>query len=400
MEAHTHDYLANPAILPVFPYQPGKSSLAIQREFGLQEVVKLASNENAAGPSPLACKALEAALLQIHRYPDEGGEDLKQALALKHGVPSDSIILGHGATDILDIIVRSFVCPGDEIISAQPSFPWFSILGQLSGAKNVLVPLKDHRHDLHAMAECITPKTKLVFIANPNNPTGTFLKRNEIEAFLRSVPRHVVVVLDEAYIEYVGVEEPHAMKFSQKPLIFVRTFSKISGLAGLRIGYAVADRGLIRLMEKARQPFNTTLMAHVAAIASLQDIHHIEKSRKIVNQGKTFFYQAFKRLRLDYVPTEANFIFVDFHRDVKPVFQQLMERGFIIRPALQTCARITIGLSRQNAGLLRALKEILGGESYEKSKSRLRGLHPARRGAGTRGGVHPRGETRHRGSLG
>jgi len=394
---HQHDHLANPAILPVRPYQPGKSSLAIQREFGLQEVVKLASNENAAGPSPLGCKALEAVLHRIHLYPDDGGEDLKHALAQKHGAGAENIVLGHGATDILDIIVRAFVCPADEIISAHPGFPWFQILGQLSGAKNVVVPLRDHRHDLAAMAERITPRTKLVLIANPNNPTGTFLKKAEIESFLRSVPRHVVVVLDEAYVDYVTVESSNALKFSHKPLIFVRTFSKISGLAGLRIGYAVADKGLVNLLEKARQPFNTTALAHAAAKASLHDLHHLERSRKIVVQGKRFLYGAFKRLRLDYVPTEANFIFVDFHRDVKPVFQQLLERGFIIRPALETCARITIGLPRQNAGLVRALKEVLrGGGTYEKSRTRLRGLHPARRGAGARGGLHLGGETRHR----
>jgi histidinol-phosphate aminotransferase len=400
---YTHDHLANPVILPVNPYQPGKSSSAIQREFGLQEVVKLASNENAAGPSPLARKALELVLHHIHLYPDDGGEDLKHALARKHGVSSENVILGHGATDILDIIVRAFVCPTDEIISAYPGFPWFQILGQLSGAKNVVVPLRDHRHDLQAMGERITPRTKLILIANPNNPTGTFLKRADIESFLRSVPRHVVVVLDEAYIDYVDGEETRAIKLAQKPVdrlqpvIVVRTFSKISGLAGLRIGYAIAEAGLIRLLEKARQPFNTTMLAHVAAKASLQDLHHIEKSRKIVAQGKIFLYEAFKRLRLDFVPTDANFIYVDFHRDVKPIFHQLMERGFIIRPAQETCARITIGLPRQNAGLVRALKEVLTGRgSYEKQRSHLRGLHPARRGTGSRSGLHLGGEARHR----
>lgn len=358
-EKSSHHHLANPVILPINPYHPGKSISAVQKEFGLSEVVKLSSNENAAGPSPLAIKALEGVLFHIHRYPDDGGEDLKEALARKHDVPVDDIILGHGATDILEIIVRAFVCPGDEIISAHPGFPWFQILGHLSGARNVVVPLRDHKHDLEAMAEAITPQTKLIFIANPNNPTGTFLRWREIESFLREVPDQVVVVLDEAYIEYVTAEESNGIKLSRKPTVTVRTFSKISGLAGLRIGYGIAHRSLIEILEKARQPYNTTNLAHAAAMASLGDFQHMEESRRLVNQGKTFFYEAFRRLKLDYVPTEANFIFVDFHREVKPIFEKLMGRGYIIRPSSESCARITIGSPAQNEGFVRALEEIL-----------------------------------------
>ncbi len=362
MEVKTsHGHLANPVILPINPYQPGKSASAIQKEFGIQEVVKLSSNENAAGPSPLALKALESVLMQVHRYPDDGGEDLKEALARKHDVPVDGIILGHGATDILEIIVRALVCPGDEIISAHPGFPWFQILGHLSGARNVVVPLRDHKHDLEAMGQRITPRTKIIFIANPNNPTGTFLKRAEIESFLKSVPDHVVVVLDEAYIEYVTAEEVNGVKLPRKPAVIVRTFSKISGLAGLRIGYGIAQKGLIEILEKARQPYNTTTIAHVAAMASIHDFQHIEKSRRLVIQGKAFLYGAFRRLELDYVPTEANFIYVDFHRQVKSIFQNLMGKGFIIRPSSETCARITIGSPMENEGLTHAFEEILQG---------------------------------------
>lgn len=351
------DKMANPDVLPVRPYQPGKSVSAIKKEFGLKEVVKLASNENAAGPSLLALHAVEAALSEIHCYPDDAGIELKEALAEKHGVGPDGILLGHGATDILDIISRVFVCPGDEVISAHPSFPWFQILGQLRGAQNVVVPLSNHRHDLNAMLDRVTHRTKLIFIANPNNPTGTLLRAVEIESFLRSVPDDVVVVLDEAYIEYAAQEGANLLqRFPEKPVLTVRTFSKISGLAGLRIGYAIGGPEVVHLLEKARQPFNTTAIAHVAALASLQDREHIERSRWMALQGKKYLYEEFGKLGIDYVPTEANFIFVDFHRDAEEIFNALVARGFIIRPVLKTCARITIGSPAQNAGLVGALR--------------------------------------------
>lgn len=349
--------MANPDVLPVRPYQPGRSVSAIKKEFGLREVVKLASNENAAGPSLHALHAIETALSEIHYYPDDAGAELKEALAEKHGVERDGVLLGHGATDILDMISRVFICPGDEVISAQPSFPWFQILGQLRGGRNVAVPLSNHRHDLNAMLDRVTPRTKLIFIANPNNPTGTLLGTLELESFFRSVPDDVVVVLDEAYIEYASAEDFDAIRrFPGKPVITVRTFSKISGLAGLRIGYAIGDPDVIGLLEKARQPFNTTALAHVAALASLRDREHVERSRWMVLQGKNYLYEEFGKLGIDYVPTEANFIFVDFHHDAEEIIGALLARGFIIRPALKTCARITIGSPAQNASLVAALR--------------------------------------------
>jgi histidinol-phosphate aminotransferase len=351
--------LANPSILEVRPYSPGKPLSAIRQEFGLEEIIQLSCNENAAGPSPLAMKAMDAALRDVHRYPDDEAP-LKAALALKHGMPSDNFVLGHGATDILEIIVRTFVCPDDEIVVAQPAFPWFHILGQLSGARNVMVPLREHRHDLEAMAKRCGEKTKLILIANPNNPTGTFLPRAEVEAFVRALPSHVVVVLDEAYIEYASPHQAFDPKIeTQASVIVVRTFSKMSGLAGLRIGYGITQRKVIDLMEKARQPFNTTAIAHAAALASLQDHDHIEKSRRLVADGKAFLYREFDRLGLDYVNTEANFIFVDFHRDAMAIFDSLMQRGILIRPVMESCARITIGSEPQNAALIRGLESVL-----------------------------------------
>jgi len=354
-----HYRLANPGILRVKPYQPGKTISAIKEEFHLSQVVKLASNENAAGPSPLALKAVTSAIQEINFYPDDAGTELKEALAARHGVTPHNILLGHGATDILEIIARAFVCPGDEVLSAHPSFPWFQILGQITGGTNVTVPLKNHRHDLEAMRSRVTPRTKLVFIANPNNPTGTAVAQREIDIFLRSLPDDIVVVLDEAYIQYTSFEQQNLLgRLDGRPLITVRTFSKICGIAGLRIGYAVAVADLIEILEKVRQPFNTTSLAHVAALASIKDHEHVERSRWMAFHGKSYLYEEFTKLGLDFVPTEANFIFVDFHKPIEPIFQHLLAKGFIIRPALETCARITIGSPSQNADLVKALKEM------------------------------------------
>jgi histidinol-phosphate aminotransferase len=352
--------LANPCILPINPYKSGKPISEVQREFGLQSIVKLASNENPAGPSPLALRALKSVLSDINFYPEDSGIELKCGLADKFGVAANNIILGHGATEVLEIIVRAFVCPGDEVISAHPSFPWFQMLGQMSGARNVIVPLRDHTHDLKAMADSITPETKLIFIANPNNPTGTKVGQDEIESFLQLVPDHVVVALDEAYIEYVTSEQFDTIKnIWRKPVIIVRTFSKFPGLAGLRIGYAIAGQRMVELLEKARAPFNTSVVSQAAALACLEDHEHRERTHRLVDDGKAYLYAQFKELGLYYAPSEANFIFVDFRADVEPIFNALLSRGFIIRPMLKTCARITIGTPEQNAGLIQALRAVL-----------------------------------------
>ncbi|HKQ79908.1 MAG TPA: histidinol-phosphate transaminase [Blastocatellia bacterium] len=363
-------WLANPCILPIHPYKPGKQIAEVKKELGLDSIIKLASNENPAGPSPLALLALESALRDINFYPEDGGIELKRGLADKCGISSNNIILGHGATEVLDIIVRTFVCPEDEVISAHPSFPWFQMLGQMSGAKNVIVPLREHTHDLKAMADSITPKTKLIFIANPNNPTGTIVGQDELEAFLKVVPSHVVVVLDEAYTEYVTGEQNDTIRYIwRKPVIIVRTFSKFSGLAGLRIGYAISGRWIIDLLEKVRAPFNTAIVSQAAALASLEDHDHRELTLRLVEEGKAFLYAQFEELGLDFVPSEANFIFVDFHTDAEPIFKSLLSHGFIIRQMLKTCARITIGTPEQNAGLVHALRAVISGGLSRKGRA-------------------------------
>lgn len=385
------DRLANRHVLSVTPYKTGRPS-SIGIDASLNSLIPLASNENPAGPSPLALQALAAVLPEIHRYPDDGGYRLKEALAEKHDLGSDNIILGHGATDVLEIVVRAFLSADDEVVSAHPSFPWFQILGQLSGARNVVVPLRNYRHDLEAMAAATTPRTKLVFIANPNNPTGTTVGPRQMQSFFERVPEQVVVVIDEAYVEYITGEKLDSLQYLSKgPVVVVRTFSKIGGLAGLRVGYGMADAGVIQLLERVRQPFNTTALAQIAALASLYDRRHILKSRKLVIQGKAFLYGEFARLGIDYVPTQANFVFVDFNSSVEPIVDALLTRGFLIRPVLPTCARVTIGSPEQNTALVEALEAVLsGGDArrkrgdYGKRKTRVHRLYPPRRRAGAR----------------
>jgi histidinol-phosphate aminotransferase len=353
------DRLANPSVHKVIPYQPGKAISEVQRELGLDDIVKLASNENPAGPSSLALEAVMSLLPDIHLYPDEGHE-LKEALAEKLESKPNNVILGRGATEVLEMITRAFVCPGDQIISAHPSFPWFQMLGRVHGAKNVVVPLLDYKHDLKAMAANISDETKLIFIANPNNPTGTVVEQREIEHFLRRVPDEVVIVFDEAYIEYIARPRIDVLShIHNRPLISVRTFSKIAGLAGLRIGYAIAQPAIIRLLERVREPFNTTAVAQAAALASLRDEEHLLRTHEIVGEGKQYLYTQFGELGIKFVPSEANFIFVDFQADVRAIHEDLLNFGVIIRPMLESCARITVGTADQNRRLIQALEQVL-----------------------------------------
>ncbi|HKG23287.1 MAG TPA: histidinol-phosphate transaminase [Blastocatellia bacterium] len=346
-----HHLRPNPNIMGVIPHQPAKPDAGLAR---------LAFNENPAGPSPLSLEAVRQALSTLHRYPDSRGTELKEALAHKHGVRSDNLILGQGASEVLELIARAFICPGDEVIFPDPTFPWYRLLGQLNAADNISVPLKNHTVDLTALAERVSHRTKLVFIANPNNPTGTVVERREIEQYLNRLPANVITVFDEAYIDYaVGKEVDSVKHIESKPVIVVRTFSKVMGLAGIRIGYGVASREIIEIVSKVRRPYNTCSLAQAAAVASLNDRSHMERTLKIVGEGKEFFYSQFKRLGLDYVPSEANFILVDVGRDGAEVSQALASRGFLIRPALQNCIRISIGTREQNASLINALEDLL-----------------------------------------
>jgi histidinol-phosphate aminotransferase len=337
---------------------PGKSSSEVHRELGLTNVVKLASNENPAGPSPLALRAVQALLPETHLYPDRG-DDLRRALCERHSLPQGSVLLGHGATEVLDLITRAFVCPRDQVISAQPSFPWYRTVAQLAGAEHVAVPLRDHAHDLDAMAERVTATTKLVFVGNPNNPTGTVVSTKLLDDFVERLPDHVVLVLDEAYVEYVD-DPPRSLDYlAHRHVIVVRPFSKFAGLAGLRIGYAMARPEIIELVEKVQAPFATTAFAQAAALASLDDELHRTTSRAIARAGRDMLCRELARLGLRYVPSQANFVLVDFATSAAVIAEALQRRGFIVRPMPETCARISVGTVPQIAQLVAALEDVL-----------------------------------------
>jgi histidinol-phosphate aminotransferase len=353
--------LANPSILAIRPYQPGKPISEVQRELGIRDVVKLASNENPLGPSPRAIAAMQALLAELHFYPESGGE-LRQALAARHGVSADCIALGNGGTELLGVIARTFLSPGEELLCPHPTFPWYAMLGQQLGARNVLVPLADGVVDLAALAARITERTKLVFLANPNNPTGTALPRAAIDAFVAALPEHVVLVLDEAYVDFLDDEgeAPDVRAYlGGKPVIALRTFSKIAGLAGIRIAYAIAEPELIGLLEKVAAPFSTTKLAQAAAVAALGDDEHRARSRLLARDGRRFLSAELARLGVRHLPSQANFVFADFQAPIEPISQALLRRGMVVRPMLETCARITVGTAAQNAGFVCALEQVL-----------------------------------------
>ena len=337
----------NPYILSVTPHHPPKP------EAGL---LRMAFNENPVGPSPLALEAIRDAMFDINHYPDSRGMKLKEALARKHNLRPENIILGQGASEILEIITRAFLCPGDEIIIPDPTFPYYRILGQLCGCNSITVPLRNGTVDLDALAAAVTPRTKIIFIANPNNPTGTVVEQPEIERFLRLVPDKVMIVFDEAYIDYAsGKEIDTVCLLSQRPLISVRTFSKTLGLAGNRIGYGMATAKIIELISKIRRPYNTCTLAQAAALASLADHKHLEKTIQTVTQGRAFLYQQFERLGLDYVLSHTNFILVDLHINTSDITDVLLSLGILVRPMPPTGMRVSVGTSEQNARFIRAL---------------------------------------------
>jgi histidinol-phosphate aminotransferase len=346
----------------ISPYVPGKPIEEVERELGITGTIKLASNENPLGPSPRAVAAIKKVLEGLNRYPDGSGFYLSQALAKKYGVDISQIILGNGSNELIELVVRTFLQPGDEIVSADPSFVVYKMITQAAGGTNVIVPCKDMRHDLDAMAERITEKTKVVFIANPNNPTGTMNTRAEMDRFMARVPDHVIVAVDEAYFEYVThAEYPDSLDYLKdgRNILALRTFSKIYGLAGLRIGYGITTAEIAEMMNKVRQPFNTNSLAQTGALAALGDRKHVEKSIALNNEGKQFLYQSFQQLGVSYIPTEANFILFETTRDAMDVFNALMKQGVIIRPMGPTRLRVTIGMPEENKRFVAELEKIV-----------------------------------------
>lgn len=350
------DYISN-----IKPYVPGKPIEELERELGIRDSIKLASNENPIGPSPLAIEAIKGKESGLNRYPDGGGYYLRKALSDHLSVNMDNIILGNGSNELIDIAVRTYMRPGDEAVMAHPSFVVYAMSVQAMGCRAIQVPLKDYRHDLKGMLASITDKTRMLFIANPNNPTGTINKQEEFDHLMENIPDGVLVVMDEAYYEYVrDPDYADSMKWFRKgkDILILRTFSKIYGLAGLRIGYGIANKDIITEINRLRPPFNTNSLAQVAALAALKDEEHIKKSRQINEDGKRFLYIELERLNIQYVPTEANFIYIPLG-DSMSLYDALLKRGVIIRPMGPEAIRVTIGLPYENRRFIEALKEVL-----------------------------------------
>lgn len=356
----------------IAPYQGGKPISEVAREFGLDEstIVKLASNENPLGMPESAKKAMLAAVGELARYPDSNGFDLKQAISNKYGVPVDWITLGNGSNDILELAAHAFVQPQQSVVYSEYSFAVYPLATQAVGARAIVVPAKNFGHDLSAMAAAIDADTRLIFVANPNNPTGTFLPAAELEAFLDKVPSHVVVVLDEAYNEYLAADLQYdsiAWVRRYPNLLVSRTLSKAYGLAGLRVGFGIAQPGITDLLNRIRQPFNVNSMAQAAAIAALNDSAFLKKSAQVNAEGYRQLTEAFQALDLEYVPSYGNFVLVRVGQDDGAgarVNLALLKQGVIVRPVgnygLPQWLRISIGLPQENAAFLVALKKALG----------------------------------------
>jgi len=365
---HTQwESLANEHILGIAPYEPGKPIEELERELMISNPIKLASNENPLPPSDRVQKAIIAALSSLDRYPDGSGFYLRQALAKKHGVMPDQVVLGNGSNELIELLVRSFLRPGDEAVVPHPSFVVYPMIVQAAGGVRVMVMLKDFRLDLDAMARAITPMTKIVFVANPNNPTATIVTRDEVEHFMSRVPERTIVMFDEAYIEFaMGSDFPDTLAYVKqgRKLVVLRTFSKAASLAGLRVGYGIADADAIALMNRIRQPFNVNSLGQVAALAALDDEAHILECVRMIEAGRHFLYDEFKRIGLQYVPSRANFILVDVGRNAADIYQKLLHQGVIVRPmtpfGLETAFRITVGTPEENRKLVKALRMVLG----------------------------------------
>ncbi|HTP05492.1 MAG TPA: histidinol-phosphate transaminase [Nitrospirota bacterium] len=346
----------------ITPYKPGKPIEELERELGISGSIKLASNENPLGPSSKAVTAIKKAVAGLNRYPDGSGYYLSQALAKKYDVDISQLVLGNGSNELIELVVRTFVQTGEEVISADPSFVVYKMITQAAGGTNVIVPLKDNRHDLDAMADRITEKTKIMFIANPNNPTGTMNTSAEMDRLMNRVPDHVIVAVDEAYYEYVTrADYPDSLDYlkAAKNVLALRTFSKIYGLAGLRIGYGITTPEIAELMNKVRQPFNTNSLGQIGALAALADRKHVERSIAINSEGKQFLYQSFDRLGISYLPTETNFILFEAPVDAPELYGTLLKTGVIIRPMGGKKLRVTIGLPDENKRFVNELEKII-----------------------------------------
>jgi histidinol-phosphate aminotransferase len=358
----------NPTLADLPTYQPGRPIEEVARELGLpfEEIIKLASNENPLGPSPLAVAAMEKALPQLHLYPDGNTFYLKQKLAARLAVSPANLILGNGSNEVIEFVSHALLAPGTDVVVSQYCFAIYPIMARMFGARLRTVPARDYGHDLPAMLRAITPQTRVMFVANPNNPTGTLAPAAEVRELVDRVPPQVLLVMDEAYLDFLEAPVdllPLIRDQNMPNLLLMRTFSKIYGLAGLRLGYGIGPVELVAALEKIRQPFNINSMAQVAGLAALEDTEHIERTRRNNRAGLRFFEQALRASRLEFVPSAANFILVRVG-DGQRVFLELQKLGIIMRPMdgyqLPEFVRVSIGTPAENERCLAGLRRVLG----------------------------------------
>ncbi len=375
--------IANDGVAGLSVYEPGRPLEEVARELGFEsadEIDKLASNENELGPSPRAIEAMKANVDLMHRYPDGGAYYLKMALAEKLALSPECFLPVNGSNEAIEFLAHVFLGPGRSIVMADHAFVVYRLMAAMFGAEVISVPMKDYTHDLSAMRDAIRDDTKIVFISNPNNPTSTMVGGCEIDKFMSEVPAHVVVCFDEAYIELLKPEmQPDTMKYVRagRNVVLLRTFSKTYGLAGLRIGYAIAPPECISLLNRVRQPFNVNSMALAAAVAALGDDDHVERSRVMMHEGLDYLQGEFERMGLEYVPAAANFILVKTDNG-REVFEKLQSEGVIVRPmdgyGLGEFIRVTVGVRDQNERFIRALRKELGLEGSSEAGVGLVGL--------------------------
>ena len=357
--------MANPQLRELAVYEPGKPIEETARELKCRpdKIVKLASNENPLGPSPKAVKAMRAALEQAQLYPDGGGFYLRNALAEKLGLARENIILGNGSNEIIEFLGHAFLRSGDEVIASEHAFVAYKLIAALFGARTIETFSPNYAHHLDGMLAAINRRTRLVFIANPNNPTGTLISQTKIDNYMSRVPNNVVTVFDEAYYEFLD-DPPDTLKYVRegRNIVVLRTFSKIHGLAGTRVGYGMARREMIEVMQKTRQPFNVNALAQIGALAALEDQAHVQETKKVVDEGRTYLQEQFAKMKLAFVPSAGNFVMLNVG-DGAAIFKKLLEQKIIVRPLkgydLPEWVRISVGTMKQNQKCIAALKEIL-----------------------------------------
>ena len=357
--------LVNPQLRDLAVYEPGRPIEETARDLGVtpNAIVKLASNENPLGPSPQAVEAMRVALENAHLYPDGGGLYLCRAIAAKLGLAPENIILGNGSNEAIEFLSHAFLKLGDDVMTSQYAFIVYKLLATSFGARTIEVPSPDYQQDLQAMLDAITPKTRLIFIPNPNNPTGRLVLQREIDSFMARVPENIIVVFDEAYFEFLD-DPPDVLRYVQegRNIVVLRTFSKIHGLAGLRIGYGIARPELIDVLQKTRQPFNVNSIAHAGALAALKDDAHLRETKRVVAEGRAYLQDQFVKMKIQFVRGVANFVMVNMG-DGPGIFKKLLARKVIVRPLkgykLPEWVRISVGTMEQNRACIAALREIL-----------------------------------------